>query len=238
MKHTYPLTHIKKWLYWPWDEHRVLRDARSVVYTSEAGRLLTKQSLWMHRVNQAVNFHRNSHPPDNGVELTQNFFNTHPYLQGKSILLLVRGIQEKKGCDLLLDALAQVAGRDGHLHLVMAGSDQIGWVAELKAQAERLEIAHRISWLRMLHRDAKWDAFYVSEVFCLHSYHENFGLVAKDTVTGTLQYLQRGLVLAQRLTTRWLKGRATALRGGLIWRMQPNVCLKFFGSTGVGSRPV
>jgi hypothetical protein len=34
-KHTYPLKHLKKWLYWPWAEYRVLRDASKVIFTCE-----------------------------------------------------------------------------------------------------------------------------------------------------------------------------------------------------------
>ena len=28
-KRAYPLKHLKKWLYWPWADYRVLRDARA-----------------------------------------------------------------------------------------------------------------------------------------------------------------------------------------------------------------
>ncbi len=34
-KHRYPLKHLKKWLYWPWAEYRVLRDATAVIFTCE-----------------------------------------------------------------------------------------------------------------------------------------------------------------------------------------------------------
>jgi hypothetical protein len=34
-KRTYPLKHIKKLLYWPWGEYRVLRDAAAVLFTSK-----------------------------------------------------------------------------------------------------------------------------------------------------------------------------------------------------------
>ncbi|HEY2255841.1 MAG TPA: glycosyltransferase, partial [Variovorax sp.] len=33
-KRRYPLKHLKKWLYWPWAEYRVLRDAKAVLFTS------------------------------------------------------------------------------------------------------------------------------------------------------------------------------------------------------------
>ncbi|MEI8210431.1 MAG: glycosyltransferase, partial [Methylococcales bacterium] len=44
-KHTYPLKHLKKCLYWPWAEYRVLRDARKVIFTCEDERLLARESF-------------------------------------------------------------------------------------------------------------------------------------------------------------------------------------------------
>ena len=50
----------------------------------------------------------------------------------------------------LLDAFAQVARQDAHLHLLMAGPDQTGWAGALKTQADKLGITDRISWPGML----------------------------------------------------------------------------------------
>lgn len=181
-KHTYPLKHLKKWLYWPWAEYRVLRDARAVIFTCEEECLLARQSFWMYRVNEAVSGYGTTSPPPNGQELAQTFMGAHPQLQGKRIVLFLSRIHEKKGCDLLLDAFAQVAGQDERLHLVMAGPDQTGWAAALKVQAERLGIAHRVTWPGMLQGDAKWGAFYAAEVFCLPSHQENFGIVVAEAL--------------------------------------------------------
>jgi glycosyltransferase involved in cell wall biosynthesis len=46
-KRTYPLKHLKKWLYWPWAEYRVLRDAAGVLFTSEEERRLACQSFFL-----------------------------------------------------------------------------------------------------------------------------------------------------------------------------------------------
>src|SRR4051812_19499062 len=32
-KRQYPLKHFKKWLYWPWADYRLLRDAAAVLFT-------------------------------------------------------------------------------------------------------------------------------------------------------------------------------------------------------------
>jgi len=182
-KRTYPLKHFKKWLYWPWGEYRVLRDARAVIFTCEEERLLARQSFWLYRVKEAVTAFGTSTPPGpQGGRLAQQFLAAHPELQGKRIALFLSRIHEKKGCDLLLDAFAKVAGSDERLHLVMAGPDQAGWSAGLKAQAEKLGLAGRISWPGLLQGEDKWGAFYAAEVFCLPSHQENFGIVVAEAL--------------------------------------------------------
>jgi glycosyltransferase involved in cell wall biosynthesis len=181
-KHTYPLKHLKKWMYWPWAEYRVLRDARAVIFTCEEERLLARQSFWLYRVNEVVTNYGTSNPPDNGNELVRRFLAAHPQLHGKRIVLFMSRIHEKKGCDLLLDAFAQIADQDARLHLLIAGPDQTGWAPALQAQAQRLGIADRISWVGMLQGEDKWGAFYASEVFCLPSHQENFGIVVAEAL--------------------------------------------------------
>jgi glycosyltransferase involved in cell wall biosynthesis len=181
-KKTYPLKHLKKWLYWPWGEYRVLRDAQAVIFTCEEERLLARQSFWLYRVNEAVTNYGTSSPPSNGDELAQRFLSTNPFLYGKRIILFLGRIHKKKGCDLLLEAFAHVAKKDERLHLVMAGPDQTGWVSTLKQEAEKLGITHRITWPGMLQGENKWGGFYAAEVFCLPSHQENFGIVVAEAL--------------------------------------------------------
>src|SRR5438105_2090491 len=42
-KETFPLKHLKKWLYWPWADYRVLSDAAAVIFTSEEERLWARK---------------------------------------------------------------------------------------------------------------------------------------------------------------------------------------------------
>lgn len=64
----------------------------------------------------------------------------------------------------------------------MAGPDQTGWPAALRDQAAKLGIADRISWPGMLQDDDKWGTFYASEVFCLPSHQENFGIIVAEAL--------------------------------------------------------
>lgn len=181
-KRTFPLKHLKKWLYWPWGEYRVLRDAKAVIFTSEEERVLARQSFWLYNANEVVTAYGTSSPPDDKVALSQKFIFQYPELKDKRVILFLSRIHEKKGCDLLIEAFAQIATRDEQLHLVMAGPDQAGWTSTLKDLAVKLGIAHRITWPGMLQGDDKWGAYYAAEVFCLPSHQENFGIVVAEAL--------------------------------------------------------
>jgi glycosyltransferase involved in cell wall biosynthesis len=180
-KRQYPLKHLKKWMYWPWAEYRVLRDARAVLFTTEEERLQSRQSFWLYKCNEVVTaYGTSSPPPDEG--LSEGFLGSWPGLGGKRIMLFLSRIHQKKGCDLLIDAFAQVASRDPVLQLVMAGPDPDGMIPALKARAEALGIAERITWTGMLKGNLKWGAFYAAEVFCLPSHQENFGIAVAEAL--------------------------------------------------------
>lgn len=181
-KYTYPLKHVKKWLYWPWAEYRVLRDARRVIFTCEEERLLARESFWLYRVNEAVTAFGVTDPPANAVELVVNFLEFYQHLQGKRILLYLSRIHVKKGCNLLIEAFARVLQGNECLHLVIAGPGQTDWIDKLKTQAKALGIAHRITWTGMLQGEMKWGAFYAAEAFCLPSHQENFGIVVAEAL--------------------------------------------------------
>lgn len=182
-KHHYPLKHIKKWAYWPWADFRVLRDAEAVLFTSEEERRLARNSFWLYKCKEIVTAYGTQPPPiDTDGRLANQFRHRHPELQDKRILLFLSRIHEKKGCDLLIDAFAKVAFSYPDLHLVLAGPDQTGWTAYLRAQAESLGITDRVTWPGMLEGSDKWSAFYAAEIFCLPSHQENFGIVVAEAM--------------------------------------------------------
>jgi glycosyltransferase involved in cell wall biosynthesis len=181
-KHTYPIKHLKKWLYWPWAEYRVLRDAQAVIFTCEEERLQAWRSFWLYSALEVVSGFGIAPPSENGAELARQFTAKQPHLEGKRVVLFLGRLHRVKGCDLLLKAFAQVAQLDARLHLIMAGPDQVGWAATLRAQAQQLGLTDRISWPGMLREVDKWGAFYAAEVFCLPSHHENFGIVVAEAL--------------------------------------------------------
>ena len=181
-KQAYPLKHLKKSLYWPWAESRVLRDAQAVLFTTEEERLLARQSFQPYRCREIVVSYGTGNPPGDPAVQRELFFQSFPDLRGKRLILFLSRLHVKKGCDLLLDAFAGVAGQDPDLRLVMAGPDNYGLQASLEASARDKGIADRISWPGMLSGDLKWGAFHAAEVFALPSHQENFGIAVAEAL--------------------------------------------------------
>jgi glycosyltransferase involved in cell wall biosynthesis len=181
-RRTYPLKHLKKWIYWPLAEYRVLRDAQAVLFTSEEERLLARKSFWLYRANEHVIAYGTTPPPNDTAQLRERFLAANPELRGRRVLLFLSRIHVKKGCDLLIRALAGFAASQPALHLVVAGPDQTGWVEALQQLAHRLGVSDRVTWPGMLRGDMKWGAFYAAEAFILPSHQENFGIAVAEAL--------------------------------------------------------
>jgi glycosyltransferase involved in cell wall biosynthesis len=179
-KTRYPLKHLKKLVYWILQEHRNLNSAHAVCFTSEEEKRVAAVGFPFRHFRGVVVPYGTMGPSGDPAALQKAFFEAYPELEGKEYLLFLGRIHPKKGCDLLLEAFAKVA-KPG-LRLVIAGPDETGWGAELKALATGLGIADRITWTGMLRGDAKWGAFYAAAAFILPSHQENFGIAVADAL--------------------------------------------------------
>ncbi len=181
-KRKFPLKHLKKWAYWVAAEYWVLRDAYRVLFTTEEEARLARQSFWMHRWNAEVISFGARRPEGLPGAQREAFYAECPAVRGRRFILFLGRIHRKKGCDMLVDAFAKLKDRDPELHLVMAGPDQQGWIAELQEKAVQGGVGDRVHWPGILHGDAKWGAFFASEVFALPSHQENFGIAVAEAL--------------------------------------------------------
>ena len=182
-KKTYPLKHLKKWLYWPWGEYRVLRDAKQVFFTTDEERLLARESFWLYKSNEKVVPIGTS--SDSGDKKTQisGFYTKYPTLNNKKYLLYLSRIHPKKAIDILIKSFAAQQNLLADTELVIAGPDQVGWQAELETLAKNLGVADKITWTGMLSGDLKWGAYHCADAFILPSHQENFGIVVAEALS-------------------------------------------------------
>ncbi len=184
-KQRYPFKHLKKLLYWPLQYH-ILHNASAVLFTSELERELALASFRPNQWTSMVVPYGTNPPGGDPREQQDAFFAAVPALRDRRFLLFLSRIHEKKGCDLLLDAFARIAGQYPDIDLVIAGPDQMQLQSQLQARAERAGIASRVFWPGMLQGAAKCGAFRAAEAFVLPSHQENFGIaVAESLACGT-----------------------------------------------------
>jgi glycosyltransferase involved in cell wall biosynthesis len=235
-KRTYPAKHLKKLLYWPWAEYRVLRDASAVLFTSEEERRLARESFSLYSAREVV-VNYGTAAPTNLDRAREVFFAAHPHLRDRPFLLFLGRLHEKKGCDLLINAF--VTERKANpdfglsLSLVMAGpcadEDYLRHLQTLAGDA-----GNSILFPGMLTGDTKWGALSAAEAFVLPSHQENFGIAVVEALAcGTPVLISNkiniwreiegdgaGLVEnddfagTSRLLTRWFAADASA-RGAM-----------------------
>ena len=181
-KHQYPVKHLKKCLYWPWSEYRVLRDASAVLFTSEEEKLLARESFSFYRCNEVTVGNGTSVMEGDRETQIRAFLEHYPVLAGKRLALFMGRIHPKKGCDLLIRAFAKTLAPLENWHLVLAGPDAAGWKKELLSQSYSLSVSDRITWTGMLSGNEKWGALMAAEMFLLPSHQENFGLVVSEAL--------------------------------------------------------
>lgn len=181
-KRTFPLKHVKKWVYWVLAEYWVLRAAYKVLFTTSEESKLAEESFWLHKWNGYVVPYGASRPPADGEELREAFYAHCPEVRGKRVMLYLGRIHRKKGCDMLVRSFVKFAANDPELHLLMAGPDQQGWSDRLKQMVADAGLSDRVHWPGMLKGDVKWGSFFASEVFILPSHQENFGIAVAEAL--------------------------------------------------------
>jgi glycosyltransferase involved in cell wall biosynthesis len=182
-KRTYPRKHLKKLLYWPWAEYRVLRDASAVLFTSEEERRLARESFSLYRCKEVVVNYGTAAPEIDLARAREEFSENFPQLRGRRFLLFLGRLHEKKGCELLIEAFATMrnsTGADQPLDLVMAGpASDDEYQRHLRSMTSSQS---GITFTGMLSGSQKWGAFSGADAFILPSHQENFGIAVVEAL--------------------------------------------------------
>lgn len=198
-RRAYPIKHLKKQLYWWMRERHVLRDAAAVCFTCEEERRLAQHTFTPYQAREKVVAYGTAGPPAGSASQREALTRRIPALTGKSFLLFLSRLHDKKGLSELISAYANFAKKNSPAPaLVIAGpcSDE-SYAAQLRKLADdshlpQLDLtenptadspAAKLIWLPMLGDDLKWGAFHSCDAFILPSHQENFGIAVAEALS-------------------------------------------------------
>ena len=98
--------------------------------------------------------------------------------RSETVILFLSRLHEKKGLDLLLQALART-GVPAECRLVIVGGGDASYVRAMKALAQTLALP-TVDWVGEIWGEDRWRYFQGADLFCLPSHSENFGLVVLE----------------------------------------------------------
>lgn len=178
----YPTKTFFKNIFWRLFEHKVLRDARGVMFTCEEERQRAPKSFSPYAAREFTAGFGTRDIKSDPISQQTAFAALIPEIKERKFILFLSRIHPVKGVDLLIRAFAHHARNFPELDLVIAGPDQAGWKSDLQILATGLGIENRIYWPGMLSGDAKWGAFRSAEFFVLPSHQESFGIVIAEAM--------------------------------------------------------
>jgi len=109
------------------------------------------------------------------------FFDRHPDLKSRPIMLFMGRLHEVKRLDLQLAALISLKDRFPDLAWVLAGSDDGAWDGISRA-AEAAGMAGRVKWIGFEGGPGRFDALAAARVFVLTSRHEAHSMAMNEAL--------------------------------------------------------
>lgn len=170
---------VKKTLYLRLIEARVLKGAARVFVTSEIER---------RNVLRAVPEARTQTHAVGQFEVRKDDYDRARVSLGisedETVLLFLSRIDEKKGLDLLLAALAENLKRYSRVSLFVVGDGLGPYVCSLRQKSDAIAGSlRRIEWMGAVWGDARWSFLQAADVFCLPTHSENFGLAVLEALS-------------------------------------------------------
>jgi glycosyltransferase involved in cell wall biosynthesis len=165
-------------------EHRDIRNAAAILFTTAAERDLAAPFTWQTPgkvVPLGIYLEELAALPEPG-----QFRLKYPEIGDQPIILFFGRVNFKKGLDILARAFGAVARRRRDVHLVIAGPDNEGWGDRVRTWLEEEGVLDRATFTGMLLGPEKVAVLRDASIFVLPSYSENFGLAVIEAMAAGL----------------------------------------------------
>tara|TARA_R110002167_G_scaffold9697_1_gene44905 strand:+ start:11794 stop:12966 length:1173 start_codon:yes stop_codon:yes gene_type:complete len=172
---------LRNTIYWKLLENKVINQADGILFTCEEELLLARTAFPNYKPKKEINVGYGIQPPPVFHEdMKIAFASTVPQWNGKPFILFLSRIHPKKGVDMLITAYLKLEQELNDLpQLIIAGPNDHSYAKEMLNMSKP---SKNILFAGMLNGDAKWGAFYESEVFVLPSHQENFGIAVVEAM--------------------------------------------------------
>lgn len=178
-KETYPAKHFRKTIFWKLIQSKIIREARSVCFTTEEERVLAQRTFSPYDCRESVVGLGAVEPDGDADSQIHSFYQQFPHARDRRKFLFLARIHPKKGADLLLRAFAENASSEDLL--VLAGPCEDETYADTLHELAT-HCGDRVLWTGMLEGDSKWGALRSAEALILPSHQENFGIVVAEAL--------------------------------------------------------
>jgi glycosyltransferase involved in cell wall biosynthesis len=133
-------------------------------------------------------------------------------------IIFLSRIEEKKGLELLFEALALV---DIPWQLTIGGTGKEDYVQSLKDKAETLKFSERMNWLGQVNNEEKFNLMAEHDLAVLTSYNENFANIVVESLSiGTPVLISKFVGLADYVTDKnlgWITGlKVEQIKAGIV----------------------
>ena len=177
----------KKRLYYQWIERPlVLRGARALhaLNRSEAANIEALE------LGPPVVVLPNGVDPSEAVvrdpAQAEVFLKRFPIARGKTVILFLHRIDQKKGLNILAEAYHRVRVRFPQTHLIVAGPETRGFTVTARGFFEAAGCADAVTFTGMLEGEDKKGAFAAASVFVAPSYSEGFSMSVLEAMAAGL----------------------------------------------------
>jgi glycosyltransferase involved in cell wall biosynthesis len=182
-----PLKALRNSILWKVLMHRIVHDARGLLFTSEEEQRLARLPFRPYAPKQETVVGLGlPDPPEYHDRMVEAFREKCPGLNGTGFFLFLGRIHPKKGVDLLIkaySALGRSSGASSLPRLVIAGPGlDTPYGKKMQKLAAEICPPNSVSWPGMLTGDAKWGASYNCDAFVLPSHQENFGIAVVEAL--------------------------------------------------------
>ena len=173
---------IKKFIYWNLIEKKNLKDSKFILLTNKKEKdLLNDTYVNTKGLKKKVVGYGILEPKYDTSKVKKIFYKKFKSLKDKDFYIYLGRFHNKKGCEIIMNAVKYFSLRKKPINVLMCGSNNI-YKKYLQKISKDLNIEKNIIWSNFLKNDIKLGALLSSKAMLLPSYGENFGVALVEAM--------------------------------------------------------